>query len=177
MCPLPSSARPQRGALLLCALPPPDPPVPDREAIVGEFVELLATETLPVALPEAVGANVTMSVAVWLGASVVPALTPLALNSLPVTLTLEMMTFELPLFVRATFEVLLCPTAVFPKLYEAGEIAKPVNTAVEAFLLTAPGHLERLMTASITAAMDRIAISPRRDVCLSAALAFWGRTR
>jgi hypothetical protein len=177
MCPLPSSARPQRGALLLCALPPPDPPVPDKEAIVGEFVALLATETPPVALPEAVGANVTMSVAVWLGVSVVPALTPPALNSLPVTLTVEMTTFELPLFVRATLEVLLWPTAVFPKLYEAGEIAKPVNAAVEAFLLTVPGHLERLITARIRATTDRTAISPRRDVCLSAALAFWGRIR
>jgi hypothetical protein len=114
-----------------------------------------------------------MSVAVWLGVSVVPALTPLALNSLPVTLTLEMITFELPLFVRATLEVLLWPTAVFPKLYEAGEIAKPVDVPlVEAVLLTAPGHLERLITASMRAITDRIAISPRRDVCLSCPTAF-----
>ena len=39
-------------------------PVPLSEIVAGELLALLATETLPLALPPAVGANVTFTVAV-----------------------------------------------------------------------------------------------------------------
>lgn len=51
---------------------------PVRETVVGELVALLTTLTLPLALPSAVGANVTVSVAVWFGASVSPEVIPVA---------------------------------------------------------------------------------------------------
>ena len=50
----------------------------------------------------------------------VPALTPLALKQVPVTLTLEMITFVFPLFVRATLSELVVPSFTFPKLKMVG---------------------------------------------------------
>ena len=49
----------------LTIVPPPGvvAPVPDRAIVAGELVALLATLTLPVTLPELVGANVTFNVA------------------------------------------------------------------------------------------------------------------
>ncbi len=51
-----------------------------------------------------------------------PALTPLALNPVPVgvTLTLEIVTFEFPLFVSAALEEPVFPTFTFPKLRVVG---------------------------------------------------------
>src|SRR6266446_3760320 len=77
-------------------------PLPVRLTAAGELVALLDTEILPFALPAVVGVNITLSLAVWLGVSVVPALTPLALNSAPETVALEMVTFELPVLVIVT---------------------------------------------------------------------------
>jgi hypothetical protein len=54
-------------------------PLPLSETVEGEFVALLATVTLPVALPDAVGANVTASVALCPGAITCPVETPLTL--------------------------------------------------------------------------------------------------
>ena len=78
-------------------------PVPESAIVVGELVALLATVTCaPVTLPPLVGANVTVSVAVCCGIKTVPAETPLVLKPAPVVLTEEIVTFELPLFVRVT---------------------------------------------------------------------------
>lgn len=93
---------------------------PDKEIVAGEFVALLATLTLPVALPVAVGANRTVRVAVWLGVRVKPDVTPLALNPAPDTFTPEMVTFEFPLFVSVTVSELLLPTATPPKFKLVG---------------------------------------------------------
>jgi hypothetical protein len=54
-------------------------PFPCSEIAAGEFVALLATETVPLALPVAAGTKTTFRVTDWPGASVVLALTPLAL--------------------------------------------------------------------------------------------------
>jgi hypothetical protein len=94
-------------------------PLPLR-AMVGEFVALLATDTLPVTLPAAVGANVTFSVADWLGDKIVPGVMPLALNPVPVGVTLEIVTFEFPLFVSVALKELVFPTFTFPKLRLVG---------------------------------------------------------
>jgi len=87
---------------------------------MGEFVALLSTDTLPVMLPAAAGANATFSVVDWLGVRTVPEVTPLTLNAVPVTVTLEIVTFEFPLFVSAALNELLLPTFTLPKLKLVG---------------------------------------------------------
>jgi len=101
--------------------------VPDT-AIVGGVVALQLTVTVPLALPLEVGANVIFSVAVCVGVKVVPDATPLALNSAPDTVTLEMVMFELPVFVRITLLLLLLPTATVPKFQLVG-LAVRMNVA------------------------------------------------
>jgi hypothetical protein len=88
-------------------------PVPAR-VIVGEFEALLAIVKLPVAAPAEVGANVTVTVAVWLGVRVVPA-APLALKPVPEAVALAIVTFELPLFVSVTVRELLLPSLTLLK--------------------------------------------------------------
>src|SRR5882762_9093002 len=58
-------------------------PVPDKAMVAGELVALLATTTLPVALPVAGGANVTFIVADCPAANVVPAERLLELKPAP----------------------------------------------------------------------------------------------
>jgi len=89
-------------------------PVPAR-MIVGELLALLLTATLPDTAPAVVGAKVIMTVAVWLGASVVP-FAPVALKPAPVAVVPEIMTFELPVFVSVTFSVALLPSFTLLKL-------------------------------------------------------------
>jgi hypothetical protein len=61
-----------------------------------------------------------LSVADWLDVKTVPADTPLALNPAPVTATLDMVTFEFPLFVSVTLAEALPPTSMPPKFRLAG---------------------------------------------------------
>ena len=49
-----------------------------------------------------------------MGARVVPALTPLELNPVPVVVTLETVTFEFPVFVSVVLKELLPATFTFP---------------------------------------------------------------
>jgi hypothetical protein len=93
-----------------------DTPVPETLMVAGEFVASLAIETLPLTAPAVAGANCTVTVIDWFGVSISPAVTPLAPNPAPVTLTFEMVTLALPLFVRATLSELLLPTFTLPKL-------------------------------------------------------------
>ena len=58
---------------------------PEREILVGEFVALLATETVPVRLPLTVGANLTLKETLCPGARLRGRERPLMLNPLPVT--------------------------------------------------------------------------------------------
>jgi len=95
-------------------------PEPLSVAMLGEFVALLSTETLPSTLPAAVGTNETLSVADWPGVRVVLALTPLVLKPAPEVVTPEIVTFEFPVFVTVTFCELLLPTFTFPKLRLVG---------------------------------------------------------
>lgn len=87
---------------------------------LGEFVALLITDTLPVTLPAAAGTNAIFSVTDCPGVSMVPVLTPLALNPVPETVTLAIVTIEFPLFVSVALNELLLPTFTFPKLKLAG---------------------------------------------------------
>jgi len=95
-------------------------PVPVIEIVAGELVALLATVTPPVTLPVEVGAKVTFKAAVCPGARTVAEDTLLALKPAPVVLTLEMVRFELPEFVRVTPRVLVALVSMLPKLKLVG---------------------------------------------------------
>lgn len=69
-------------------------PKPESDIVAGEFVALVVTVPLPVALPVAAGAKITCRVAVCPGVRMSPAGTPPALKPGPETLTLEMVTLE-----------------------------------------------------------------------------------
>jgi hypothetical protein len=90
--------------------------VPESAMVAGEFVALLATVTLPARLPGAAGENVTFNVANCPGVRIKPAETPLTLKLGPARLTLEIVTFELPVFESVTLMVLFAPVDTDPKL-------------------------------------------------------------
>jgi hypothetical protein len=69
----------------------------------------------PTALPVADGVNVTFSAAVCPGVNRVFAPTPLAMNPVPLTTTLEIVTFALPAFVSVTPSELALPNNTLPK--------------------------------------------------------------
>lgn len=74
-------------------------PVPLREIARGELVASLAIVIDPVTLPAVVGANVAVSVTLCMALIVVPAVKPLAVNPLPVTVTLETFMALVPVLV------------------------------------------------------------------------------
>jgi hypothetical protein len=85
-------------------------PVPESATVNGEFVALLVTMMLPVALPAVAG----LSVPLCPGERMTPASPPPALNPAPETLTFEMVTLEFPVLVRITFCVLLLDRFMLP---------------------------------------------------------------
>ena len=98
--------------------------VPFTVITVGEFVALLLMFTLPLTSPSRptlFGAKVTFSVAVCPGAIVDP-LRPLLmlLTPRPAMDTPEIVTFELPVFLRVTGRFCVLPTTWFPKFRVAG---------------------------------------------------------
>lgn len=125
-------------------------PVPVREIIAGEFVALLITLTLPLTLRATVGVNATVSAADWLGAKTVPDVRPLALRPVPVTVTLEIVTFAFPLFVRVAPSELLLPIFTFPKLRIVG-LAPSKNVAATPVPLMgiASGEFGALLSSEI----------------------------
>ena len=89
-------------------------PVPDNEMFAGELEALLLTVTLPVAAPLAEGAKLEVSVVICPGESVSP-LDAVELNPAPATSTCEIVTSELPAFVRIMCCVLLLAMLTLPK--------------------------------------------------------------
>jgi hypothetical protein len=83
-------------------------PVPPSEIVVGELVAVLTTLMVPVTLPAAIGAKLTLSERLWPAASVTPLEKPLTLNPLPVELTCETVTEPVPLLER----LMACAAAV-----------------------------------------------------------------
>ena len=96
-------------------------PDPDNEMLAGEFVALLVTVTLPETLPAVVGANVALKEVDCPAARVRGSARPLALKPVPLTLTCERDTLELPVFVRATLCVALLPVGMLPNPTEVGD--------------------------------------------------------
>src|SRR5271170_3501047 len=88
--------------------------------IVGADVALLATITVPLALPAAVGVKSTLSVADWPGVRTRPELTPPAVNAALEELTPETVMFEFPVLVSVTLSDSLLPVLTLPKLKLVG---------------------------------------------------------
>jgi hypothetical protein len=89
------------------------PPLP--ASVIDSPPAVLVIAIDPATLPVADGENVTFSAAVCPGANIVFVPAPLALNPVPVTTTLEIVTFALPAFVSVTPWELLVPSTTLPK--------------------------------------------------------------
>ena len=90
--------------------------MPDKATVVGELVALLVIVTLaPPTVPAEAGAKVTVRVADCAGVSTVPFGMPLSLNPAPVTVTPEIVMFELPLLVTIVVSELSLPSPTLPK--------------------------------------------------------------
>ena len=135
-------------------------PVPDSVIEPGELVALLATDTLPVALPAVDGENVAVKVAVWPGFRIRPEETPEALNPAPETVTLEIVTVEFPTFVNVTFCVPLLETFTLPKLtdeeLEFSKRVEAVTVSTAALLVALPALL---LTATVNLALLSAVVS------------------
>lgn len=71
-------------------------PVPVSGMVKLGFAALEVITTFPVTLPAEVGANLTVNVVLWLGASVIGAVMPLSVKPVPPTLTWEIVTLVPP---------------------------------------------------------------------------------
>ena len=117
-------------------------PVPPSAIVVGEFVALLTTLRLPVALPAVAGAKLTVRVKLCPAARVMAPEHPLKVNPAPLMEACEMVTLPVPLFITVIVCEALLPTSALPKLRllalaesryvcaGAGEVPVPV-TAME----------------------------------------------
>jgi len=106
--------------------------------LAGELDALLLTVTFPVAAPLAEGANVEVSVVICPGESVSP-FDAVELNPAPATSTCEIVTSELPAFVRIMCCALLLDMLTLPKfkllVLELSTSVPVVETVNEAGLL------------------------------------------
>ena len=82
-------------------------PAPLSEIESGEFAAVLTTDAVPVALPATDGVNVTLKLAACPADNVTRGAEPLRVKPLPATLTCEMLTAALPVFVSVTLCVAL----------------------------------------------------------------------
>jgi len=82
-------------------------PTPLSEIGSGEFAAVLITDALPVAFPATVGVKVTLKLAACPADNVTSGAEPLRVKPLPATLTCEMLTAALPVFVSVTLCVAL----------------------------------------------------------------------
>ena len=90
-------------------------PVPLKAMVWVALVALLFIVTVPVALPEAVGLNDTVKFSVFAAPSVNGVESPLILNPVPLTLTLDTVTFDPPVFFSCTVCEFVVPLATLPK--------------------------------------------------------------
>lgn len=89
--------------------------MPTSPTVAGDVLALLVIATLPIALPVAAGANVTLRMALCPGAKMVPLGTPVALNPGPDTLVFEIVMVDWPESVNFKVKVPLLPRYTFPK--------------------------------------------------------------
>jgi hypothetical protein len=84
--------------------------------VAGEAVALLVIVTVPLAAVVPVGANVKVRVTDCPGVIVTGGVTPLVPKPVPVTVTFEIVKFELPVLDRVTVCVPVEPSVTLPKL-------------------------------------------------------------
>ena len=136
-------------ALVIVGLLWPVCAVPPRPITRGDPGAVLVIETLPLALPETVGANVTANAAVPPGVSVCGD-SVLMLKPAPLALAALMDRFAVPEFVSVTFTDAVLPTDMLPKLMLDG-------FAVKAACVPVP---LRAITSGEFVAVDVIVIVP-----------------
>src|SRR3989454_209956 len=95
-------------------------PVPLRAMVLGELGASLTSETLPDALPVAVGANCTLKVLDCPGGRVSGKVSPLMLKPAPVTGPCAMVKLAPPELVKVRFCTPVLPTSTLPKLTLGG---------------------------------------------------------
>src|ERR1700682_1380276 len=113
-------------------------PVPDIGIDDGAPVASLAIIKLPLAGPAAVGLNNTVTAMLWVGDSVTGAPAPVIPNAAPLTLTCEIATLELPVFVSVTICDAELPVFTEPKMTADG-LADKVDVALTPVPLRAIG--------------------------------------
>ena len=89
----------------------------------GEVAALLEIETLPLALPEAVGAKTTLNVVLPPAAIVIGVDIPLTLKPLPEAEIEETLRLAVPVFITITDSDELAPVATLPKETLVGVVA------------------------------------------------------
>ena len=95
-------------------------PVPLRAMLVGELGASLVSVTLPLVVPAACGAKVTVKAIDVPAGRLTGKVSPLRLNPVPVTAACEMVKVAVPALEAVTICEALLPTPIFPKLNAAG---------------------------------------------------------
>jgi len=81
---------------------------------------LLTTVRVPVSLPALTGANCAVTTTDWPGTSVTEDVEVVRLKPVPEALTEEIVTLEMPVFVRVSLSWLVLPSVTLPKDKLAG---------------------------------------------------------
>src|SRR6266704_2335884 len=97
-------------------------PAPLRPMPVGELGASLVSVTLPLAVPAACGAKVTVKAIDVPAGRLTGKVSPLRLNPVPVTAACEMVKVAVPALEAVTICEALLPTQIFPKLNAAAEM-------------------------------------------------------
>jgi hypothetical protein len=120
-------------------------PVPLREIVSGEFGALLTSVTDPVTLPAALGPNTALNVVDWPAAMFTGAVIPEVLKPAPATVTEEIVTVALPLFVSVTVCELLVPVVTLPNAALLG-VAASCGCVPVPFKVIVVGEFGALLT-------------------------------
>jgi hypothetical protein len=130
-------------------------PVPFRVYFTVRFVALLVRLNVPAAEPLVVGANFTVTDTLAPAANVFGAVSPVALNSVPVTDVAEMETLADPTFLIVIVAVWLEPSPTLPKPTHVGAKdsvpAAGEAAGVGAPLVAIPSVVSRQAVATTTA--------------------------
>ena len=148
---LPTVTVPKLRLVALAVKEPTDAPVPESGIVEVGFEAFEATVRLPLAAPEAVGAKVTLKLALWPAFKLNGRLIPLTLNPLPLAATAEIVTLVSPVLVSVSDKVVALPIVTLPKFRlpvlipsAPGKVPVPESpTANEAF--------EAIVTLPLTA--------------------------
>jgi hypothetical protein len=122
---------------------------------------LLAIVTVPDTLPAAVGSKETLKLAVWFGVRIKPALAPESLNPVPLTLTLEMVIFELPVFFSDTLCEVVVSRLTLPKdRFEGETLSEYVAVPPVPLRPIANGELGALLESETEPVEDDAEVGP-----------------